>query len=51
MTSHGQTLAALGVVALAVAYLVTVALKKRAKPGCGGDCGCPASELKAKLRK
>jgi len=46
-----QSIAALVVVAAAVAWLLQRYLAKRAKPGCGGDCGCPASELKEQVRR
>jgi membrane protein implicated in regulation of membrane protease activity len=45
-----QTAAALLVVAIAATWLVRRALRARAKPGCGGDCGCPTDPLKKKLR-
>ena len=32
---------------LAVAWLVRRSLAKKKSSGCGGDCGCPASEVKA----
>jgi len=51
MTSEVQTLTALALVALAASWLVLSALAKRRKPGCGGDCGCPTDELKAKLKR
>jgi hypothetical protein len=44
-----QTILALIVVAGAAAWLVMRSLAKRKNPGCGGDCGCPTDELKAKL--
>ena len=51
MSSDFQTIAALVVVvALAAAGLIVRAVLKRRKPGCGGGCGCPSSEIKAKLR-
>lgn len=46
MSSHGQTIAALIVVAIAAVWLVARMVAKRRKPGCGGDCGCPTEELK-----
>ena len=49
MSAQFQTLAALGIVALAATWLIARALAKRKNPGCGGDCGCPSSELKAKV--
>jgi hypothetical protein len=54
MTPEIQTLVALGLVALAATWLVLRAFARRRQPGCGGDCGCPASEVKtagAKLRE
>jgi hypothetical protein len=45
-----QTIAALVLVALAAGWLLWRAVAKRGKPGCGGDCGCPASEMKAALK-
>jgi len=51
MAENWQTIAALGVVAIAVVYLVGLAWGKRTKPGCGGDCGCPADKLKGGLKK
>ena len=50
MTSEVQTLLALLVVAGVATWLVLRALAKRKNPGCGGDCGCPTDELKAKLK-
>jgi hypothetical protein len=41
-----QSILALAVVAFAVIWLVRRSLAKK-KAGCGGDCGCPASEVKA----
>jgi hypothetical protein len=46
-----QTILALALVALSAAWLVRRALAKRRTPGCGGDCGCPASEVKAQAAK
>jgi hypothetical protein len=51
MSSQLQTISALAVVAIAAIWLVLRALAKKKNPGCGGDCGCPTDELKAKLRK
>lgn len=55
MSSTLQTIIALAIVALAVAYLVRSALKKRRQPGCGNDsCGAVSPEVKAlrtKLKK
>ena len=46
-----QSILALAIVALAVIWLVRRALAKRKNPGCGGDCGCPSSEVKAAAAK
>jgi len=46
-----QTPAALFVVALTAVLMVRGVWKKRRKPGCGGDCGCAADDLKARLKK
>jgi hypothetical protein len=51
MNTQFQTLAALLVVAVAVIGLIWRARVRRRNPGCGGDCGCPTDELKAKLRR
>jgi len=51
MSPQVQTYLALGVVALAAAGLIWRSLAKRRSGGCGGDCGCPSSELKAKLKR
>jgi len=45
-----QTFAAIAVVAGTIAAFVWRALAKRRRPGCGGGCGCPADEFKAKLK-
>ncbi|MBC7368327.1 MAG: FeoB-associated Cys-rich membrane protein [Undibacterium sp.] len=45
-----QSIVALAIVALAATWLVLRSLAKKKNPGCGGDCGCPSDELKAKLR-
>jgi hypothetical protein len=50
MSSTFQTIAALAVVATAVIWLSLRTLAKKKNPGCGGDCGCPASELKSRLK-
>jgi len=42
-----QSIIALAIVALAVIWLVRRSLAKKKAAGCGGDCGCPASEVKA----
>ena len=41
-----QSILALAIVAFAVTWLVRRSLAKK-KSSCGGDCGCPASEVKA----
>jgi hypothetical protein len=46
-----QTAVALAIVAVAVAWLVVRALSRRRREGCGGDCGCPSSDLKEKLAR
>jgi hypothetical protein len=51
MTDNLQTLLALLVVAVAFGLLVRGAWKKRRKPGCGGDCGCPADDFKKALKR
>jgi hypothetical protein len=50
MTAEIQTIIALALVAFAATWLVLRAIAKRKSPGCGGDCGCAASELKTKIR-
>jgi hypothetical protein len=50
MTPQLQSVLALIVVAVAVTWMIARTLAKRKKPGCGGDCGCPPSEFKAKLK-
>ena len=45
-----QSIVALAVVAIAATWLVLRSLAKKKNPGCGGDCGCPTDELKAKLK-
>jgi hypothetical protein len=50
MSSHFQSIAALVIVALAATWLIARAVGNRRKPGCGGDCGCPASAIKTKSR-
>jgi attachment p12 family protein len=50
MNAHFQTIAALLVVAIATAWLVLRALRKKKNGGCGGDCGCPTSDLKARSK-
>jgi hypothetical protein len=50
MNPETQSLVALAVVAIAAAWLVLRAIAKRKNPGCGGDCGCPSSEIKLKAK-
>ena len=50
MSSEFQTIAALIVVAVAATWLIWRSLAKK-KNGCAGDCGCEATELKAKLKR
>lgn len=45
-----QSIVALAVVALAATWLVLRSLAKKKNPGCGGDCACPANDLKSKSR-
>jgi hypothetical protein len=45
-----QSILALVIVAFAVIWLVRRSLAKK-KAGCGGDCGCPSSEVKAAAAK
>jgi hypothetical protein len=51
MSPQLQTLAALVVVALAAAWLVRRSLAKKKNPGCGSDCGCASSDVKAAAAK
>ena len=51
MFENWQTPLALLVVAITFALLMRGSWKKRRKPGCGGDCGCPTDDLKARLKK
>jgi MYXO-CTERM domain-containing protein len=56
MSSSLQTLIALGLVALAAAFLLRSWLRRKKSPGCGstGDCGAISPEvrkLQAKLKK
>ena len=50
MSFDFQTLAALVVVAVAATLLVWRVVGKKDR-GCGGDCGCAATDLKAKLKR
>ncbi len=52
MTSTGQTVGALLVVALAAAGLLWRALARRGRSGCeGGECGAVSADAKAFLKK
>ena len=51
MSPEVQSFLALGIVAVAAAGLIWRTFAKRKNPGCGGDCGCASSELKAKLKR
>ncbi len=51
MTPQIQTLLALVAVLAAAGWLLRRSVKKRQQPGCGGDCGCPASEFKERIRE
>jgi hypothetical protein len=46
MNADFQTIAAIVVVAITATWMIVRAMRKRSKPGCGGDCGCPTQELK-----
>jgi hypothetical protein len=47
MSASLQTIIALVLVALAVAYLAWSFLRKRRRPGCGGeDCGAVSPEIR-----
>jgi hypothetical protein len=50
MNATLQTIVALAIVAATATWLVLRSVAKRKNPGCSGDCGCPSSEIKAKLR-
>ena len=45
---HWQSAAALGVVAVTLGIFARQLLRPK-KPGCGGQCDCPATEVKRKL--
>ncbi len=51
MTSSLQTLLALGLVALALAYLLWSWLRPKKSPGCGGSCGAVSPEVKKLQRQ
>jgi len=46
MSPEFQTIAALGIVALAASWLILRTFARRKSPGCGGECACPAEKLK-----
>jgi hypothetical protein len=50
MSPELQTLAALLIVAAAAVWLVLRSFARGRKPGCGGDCGCPSEDLRARAR-
>jgi hypothetical protein len=50
-SSTTQTVLALALVALAMAYLAWRAFGRKKNPGCGGDCGCAPAALKDKLKR
>ena len=50
MSAAVQSLAALVLVGLAAIWLLLRVFAKKKTPGCGGDCGCPATDLKLKLK-
>jgi len=50
MSPQIQSYLALVIVGVAMIWLVWRSVAKRKKPGCGGDCGCASSDLKAKIR-
>ena len=50
MSSALQSIIALAIVAIAAIWLVRRSLAKK-KAGCGGECGCPASDVKAVAAK
>ena len=51
MFTDWQTPLALLVVAVTLGLLLRGAWKKRQKPGCGGNCGCPSQNIKSRLKK
>lgn len=52
MNATVQTIAALGIVALAAGWLLWRALAKRGRSGCGdGGCGAVSPEARALLKK
>lgn len=51
MSPDFQAVAALIVVAIAASWLIARTVAKRKRPGCSADCGCEATDLKAKLKR
>ncbi|MBI5766712.1 MAG: FeoB-associated Cys-rich membrane protein [Verrucomicrobia bacterium] len=51
MSPERQTIVALVIVALAAAWLGWRWLAKRKNPGCGGECGCDAQRINAKIKR
>ncbi len=51
MSPQIQTYFALAVVVVAITGLLWRSWAKRKNPGCGNDCGCASSELKAKIKR
>jgi hypothetical protein len=46
-----QKYAAIVLAMVSAAWLVWRAWTRRKKPGCGGDCACPADEIRKKLKR
>jgi cobalamin synthase len=51
MNPAAQSILALAIVGCAAVWLVRRSLAKKKTGGCGGDCGCPSSEVKAAAAK
>lgn len=51
MSAQVQSYVALAIVLATVVWMVRHFLGGKKKPGCGGDCGCPANEFKDKLKR
>jgi hypothetical protein len=51
MSSAIQTIVALIIVAIAATWLIARAVARRKGSACSDDCGCAATELKAKLKR
>lgn len=51
MGAQLQSYVALAIVLVTVVWLVWRSFGGKKKPGCGGDCGCPADEFKEKLKR